>query len=304
MLDGPPEAGKTTIAAALALIHASEGYEIIDVRSSTDVFRPAGEEVAKGKRREIRRLFVADDAVGSISLDDSLAEGWSRDLPGILITLSSRRLLVWTARRYVLEEALAKSKLRDAVADFPLPNEVLIEVGKLTNMQKAEILYNHAKNAKLGTKQRKLIREHAFQIIAHPDFTPLRISQLVSIFLQAPSDGNASECPEWDELLRFLNNPGEAWIQAFKALSASERVLLSGMLDYSGAILSEELRSTYEERISQRGGSHLSFEESVARLDHSFLSLTTSHQGERYISLQHPSLRDMLLLHLRGRLGC
>lgn len=297
VLDGPPEAGKTTIAAALALIHATEGYEIIDVRSSNDVFRPVDATIVKGKKREKRSLFVADDAVGSITLEDNLAQAWSRDLEGILMTLSSRRLLVWTARRYVLEEALAKSKLGEAVANFPRPNEVLVEVGKLTTMQKAEILYNHAKNARLNSKQRELIREHAFQIIAHPNFTPLRISQLVSVFLRAPS---ARKQPEWDDVLRFLNDPSETWIQAFRERSASEKILLSSMLDYSGGVLSENLRNTYESRIAQRGGSHLSFQECVGRLDHSFLSVTKSHQGEEYISLQHPSLRDMLLLHLRA----
>lgn len=61
VLDGPPEAGKSTIAAALAISHAADGFEIFDIRDSNDVF-----QMYDPKRSQ---LFVADDAVGSISLD-------------------------------------------------------------------------------------------------------------------------------------------------------------------------------------------------------------------------------------------
>jgi adenylate kinase family enzyme len=299
VLDGPPEAGKTTIAAALALIHAADGYEIIDVRSSNDMFRAPDEKSGKGKQeKKKKRLFVADDAIGSISLVPAQADEWSRDLPGILRKLSGNRLLVWTARRYILEEALATSRLKDAVAEFPRPHEVLVEVGKLSTMQKAEIVYNHAKQANLSVEHRKLVREYAVQIVHHPNFSPLRIAELTSIILKSSLE-NANALT-WEEVSHFLNNPGDRWIQAYRALSRSEQILLSTMLDFEGAILARVLRASYETRVGYREGGHLSFEECVTRLDHSFLTLTSSHSGDQYISVQHPSLRDMLLLHLRG----
>jgi hypothetical protein len=89
VLDGPPEAGKTTIAAALALIHAADGFEIIDVRSSNDMFRISDEKASKTRKEQRRRLFIADDAIGSISLVAARADEWSRDLPGILRQLLS-----------------------------------------------------------------------------------------------------------------------------------------------------------------------------------------------------------------------
>lgn len=299
VLDGPPEAGKTTIAAALALIHAADGFEIIDVRSSNDLFRVPDEQGGKREKEENkRRLFVADDAIGSISLVGARADEWSRDLPGILRTLSGNRLLVWTARRYILEEALATSRLKDAVAEFPRPHEVLVEVGKLSIMQKAEILYNHAKQANLSVEYRELIRRYAIQIVNHPNFPPLRISELTTVILKPSSD--TANAVTWEEVWDFLNNPGHRWTQAYRALRRSEQILLSAMLDFDGPILERVLRASYETRAGNLEGGHLSFEECVTRLDHSFLTLTSSHSGEQYISVHHPSLRDMLLLHLRG----
>ena len=70
-------------------------------------------------------------------------------------------ILVWTARRYILEEAMAESRLAEAVAQFPGVHEVLVEVGKLSAMEKAEILYNHAKQSSLTPEYRKLIRDKA-----------------------------------------------------------------------------------------------------------------------------------------------
>ncbi|SRR5216684_1914195 len=303
VLDGAPEAGKSTIAAALALIHAAEGFEIIDVRSSNDVFRASDERDIGGRKKEKKRLFIADDAIGSINLVAARAEEWSRDLPGIIQQLSKNRLLVWTARRYILEEALATSRLREAEAEFPRPHEVLVKVGDLTYMQKAEILYNHAKQANLSGEHRELIRKYATHIISHENFSPLRMRELTTIILKKSAEDSKASNATWETIARFLDNPGDTWIQAYKGLSQSEQTLLSAMLDFDGPAAARDLRANYELRVSRLEQGHLSFADCVARLDHSFLTVTTSHSGEQSISVQHPSLRDMLLLHLRGDAG-
>jgi hypothetical protein len=78
--------------------------------------------------------------------------------------------LVWTARHYILEEALAESRLGENVDEFPGSHEVLVEVGDLTVQEKAEILYNHAKLAGLSCNARKLVRRYYLPIISHPNY--------------------------------------------------------------------------------------------------------------------------------------
>ena len=75
VLDGAPEAGKSTIAAALALVQTTYGFELVDLRSPDDFYKC----YVPGHPQ----LFVADDAVGSIAFDPALTEGWSRDLSGM-----------------------------------------------------------------------------------------------------------------------------------------------------------------------------------------------------------------------------
>ena len=291
VLDGPPEVGKSTIAAALALTHVAEGFELVDIRNSNDVFK-----VHDSRRKQI---FIADDVVGSLTLDPVRADGWSRDLPGIMRQLDKRHLLIWTARRYILEEALAESRLQEVVSGFPGVHEVLVEVGGLSTIEKAEILYNHAKQAHLKPEYRQLIRKRALDIATHQDFRPERIRQLVEVIL-APSNGQTAVSKlKWADILAFLNNPSERWIRAHAKLNTSEQALLSAMLDFDDQIPVEDLKRSYTSRIADLGPKCLTFDQCVTRLKHSFLRVGKSWNQEELVSVQHPSLRDMLLLQLR-----
>lgn len=290
VLDGPPEAGKSTIAAALALSHVADGFELIDIRNSNDIFS------ALENRPQI---FIADDAVGSLTLDPVRADDWSRDLPGIMRKLDKNHLLIWTARRYILEEALAESRLKEAANDFPGVHEVVVEVGALSQIEKAEILYNHAKQRQLRPEYRALIRDRALGIVSHQDFRPERIRQLTENVL-GPSNSLASKPTlGWTEILAFLNNPSERWIQAHGKLSVSEQALLSAMLDFDDLAPTNGLRVSYDSRVSDLGPKCLTFEQSVSRLKHSFLRTGASFAGQEFVTMQHPSLRDMLLLQMR-----
>ena len=285
VLDGPPEAGKTMIAAAVALLYATDGYEVIDLRGPGEVFTalPA----------RSRQIFVADDAIGSINLSPSLVDAWSRDLPGILRKLDADHLLIWTARHYILEEALAESRLGESVGDFPGTREVLVEVGELSAQQKAEMLYNHAKLAGLATKAKTLIRNHFRAIIDHPNFTPERVRQLCEEVLRA------DKADSWAEISKFMNNPSERWRKAFDGLSTSEQALLTALLDFDDDAELNHLRQAYEQRIQDEHKRSLPFDKAISRLRHSFLQISRSYLGTTAVEFRHPSLRDMLLERLR-----
>lgn len=294
VLDGPPETGKSTIAAALALMYAADGFEIVDVRDPSQIFKVYNQDCSQ--------LFVADDAVGSISFDPSLTDQWSRDLPGILKKLNAKHLLIWTARKYVLEEAISESRLGETIKDFPGTSEVLVEVGKLSSLQKAEILYNHAKQACLSKAAYTLIRANASEIANHSNFTPERIRQLVENVLPKVDGANQrkAETPTWKDVQEFLENPGVRWVQAYSKLNGSEQTLLAAMLDLNTPSSSTDVQRAYELRCAQLSGRWLDFDDCVNRLKHSFVQVTTLFLGHAYINFQHPSLRDMLLSQLRN----
>ena len=81
---------------------------------------------------------------------------------------------------------------------------MVVEVGDLTQLEKAEILYNHAKRARLATAHRSLIRRLAVTIVPHPNFTPERIRQLIEQLGDSSSSGE-----RWTsaQVSQFLTNP-------------------------------------------------------------------------------------------------
>jgi hypothetical protein len=287
VLDGPPEVGKSMIAAALAFLYASEGVEVYDVRSPDQLYTPLN--------KQSRQLFVADDAIGSIDLDPGKADAWARDLAGIVRSLDKDHFLIWTARHYILEEALAASRLGETLDRFPGEHEVVVEVGDLDPLEKAEMLYNHAKHAKLGRLARDSIRETAAALVRSANFTPERIRQLIE-HLKLTTFRNKEQLKA--DILQFLRDPGARWAKAYRALSDSERVLLISLLDLEEPARLAELRQAYDRRSVDIGGHPLPFADVIGRLKHSFITVTRTYEGLDRAN-KHPSLRDLLLREVR-----
>ncbi len=292
VLDGPPEVGKSMIAAALAVLYASEGFQVYDVRSPDQLYTPLD--------RSVRQLFIADDAIGSIDLDPGRADAWTRDLPGVLRSLDKDHLLIWTARHYILEEALAASALGDVIDRFPGEHEVVVEVGDLSDLAKAEMLYNHAKHADLPALSREVIRDSAAVLVSHPNFTPERIRQLVD---HVRNTRSSSKEVLKAELSQFLTNPGARWAKAYRALSQSEQTLLVSLLDLDEPARTADLQPIYDRRTTQTDGRVLKFHDVIGRLKHSFITVARTYQGVETVNFKHPSLRDLLVREMRDNPG-
>jgi len=276
------------MAAAIAVVFASEGYQIYDVRSPDQLHTVLD--------KAIPQLFLADDAIGSVEFDPGRADAWARDLPGILHLLDKNHLLIWTARHYILEKALAESGIGESIDDFPGEHEILVEVGELTELEKSEMLYNHAKQASLPGHLRQAVRQSARALIMHPSFTPERIRQLIEhLRFNTEKRGVALK----SEIEQFLSNPGSRWAKIYRTLSESEKALLISLLDLNESPTTQDLQSAYEKRTIHFVSPPLSFSDAVTRLKHTFVTVTYTYHGIEKIDFKHPSLRDLLLSQLR-----
>lgn len=295
VIDGPPEVGKSMIAAACAFVYATDGYQIDSISDPKDLLRIRGlDELGN-------HLFIADDAVGPLSYSPGLAEQWSQEFLEIFGSLESKNKLIWTTRRYILSEAIQKSRIGDKIEKFPGIHEILVEVSKLSKLQKAEILYNHAKNGTLNSSAKKIVKENAENIVKHPNFTPERIRQLTNDFI--PSfycSDQTNAILTWEKIQAFLKNPSEHWKKAYDQLQVSEKKLLSAMLDFENFAKLSDLKNAYQLRITQSDDNVLTFEECLDRLDHSFLKLEINASAGKTVLFQHPSLRDLLLIKIQA----
>jgi len=245
VLDGPPETGKTFIGAALSLAYASDGFEIYDIKEPNDIFKIFDATT--------KQVFFADDAIGSITFEPSLGNDWSRQLVSILNKLDKKHKLIWTARRYILQEAMERTKLTELIDNFPGIHEVLVSVGDLTLMEKALILYNHVKHAKVSPAARNIIKDKASFISNHPNYTPERIRQL-ACFLLPQIEGNYTKplSITWSlQIDNFLKDPSDRFRRVYnEAIGHSEKMMLMTLLDLGKKVSREELEREYERRIS------------------------------------------------------
>jgi hypothetical protein len=167
------------------------------------------------------QIFVADDAFGRTEYDPSLTALWEKDLGYVVSRLDQKHWLVLTSRRHLLERARQGMDLQGPAAKFPDPATVLIDAGKLSRIDKALMLYRHARYAARSDRALAIVRAQAMKIVDHPSFTPERIRRFISDRL--PELAGRDQVPDSDEIeaeiAEAIRNPTRGMQLAFKKLS-------------------------------------------------------------------------------------
>jgi hypothetical protein len=240
VIDGPPEAGKSYIGAALALTYAVDGYEVHFISQPNEILRT----YAPARRQ----LFFADDAVGTVSFEPDLGNLWSRELGAISRKLDRNHKLIWTTRSYILKEAISLTKIEEHFDDFPGEREVLVETGDYGLIEKALMLRNHARAANLSKPLLDFVRRNAMFICAHSHFTPERV-RLIIRYLTSEATKELTPLKEnrlRDEINLLLTRPTRKLERAYSALPREGRTLLLTLLDLGSPVEIEKLRMQYE----------------------------------------------------------
>lgn len=296
VLTGPPEMGKTTIARIIALARLSEGWEACECRGPDDLLRVHDSEKPQ--------VFVADDAFGSTEYQPEKGSQWADELERILQMLDARHWLLLTSRPAPLRTALEKLYLRGAAEDFPKPQEVIVNASKLTEEEKAQMLYRHAKNSVESEEGRALIAKHAVAMVRHKDFTPLRIRHFVTQRL--PEIMELPEAKRQAEMGRAVTasmaEPTASMKTSFAGLDPECRTLLIAMLDSHESTISlkEELAGAFERHLGW--APHRSARANAQIVDEHFVRLTHWEDLDAtepsHVEWVHPSVRDMVIGHL------
>lgn len=288
VLSGPPKMGKTCTAYALAASFSALSYEVFDLRNQRDFY--------DAYRDDAKQLFICDDVFGDISMHASQRDDWTRGFLRLLGSLGRDHKLVWTAREYILKEALASSRLKEERPALSTTDTVTVAVDRLSRLEKAMILYNHARVADLPAEVRDFLRGKACIVITdHPNYSPESIRQLCTGRLVAFSEsaGGDSKAIE-GQVASFLAAPGDAWKAAYLAASAGERLLCTEVMAAGGTILLSELRGRYENAILDSPDAFHSFDISLASAHGTFLRRRPLVHGKDFIQFYHPSMRDLL----------
>jgi len=288
ILSGPPKMGKTCTAYALAASFAALSYEIYDLQNQRDFF--------DAYQVDAKQFFVCDDVFGDIALQAMYRDDWTRGFSRLLRSLGNNHKLVWTAREYIFQEAITSSRLQEERPEIAKTDRVTVAVDQLSRLEKAMILYNHAREANLPSNVREFLRGKAcISVTDHPNYSPESIRQLCTgrlVSFSKSASGNPSAIEE--QIHAFLSAPGEAWKKAYSAASAGEKLLCTEVMAAGGTIRISQLKKRYENAIKDASNVFPCFEKSLASSQGTFLRRKPSSSSDDYVQFYHPSMRDIL----------
>ncbi len=288
LLSGPPKMGKTCTAYALAASFSALSYEIYDLRNQRDFY--------DAYRHDAKQLFICDDVFGDIALHASQRDDWTRGFLRLLGSLGRDHKLVWTAREYILKEAFSSSRLKEERPALATTDTVTVAVDQLSRLEKAMILYNHARGANLPAEVRKFLRGKAcISITDHPNYSPESIRQLCAGRLVSFSEFSGGDYKAIAQQVdTFLSSPGAAWQAAYMASTAGERLLCTEVMAAGGTIVTSQLRKRYDNAVLGAPDIYQSFDTSLNSAHGTFLRRKHILPDVEIVQFYHPSMRDLL----------
>lgn len=290
IITGEPGVGKTTLADHLCLHYVAQDFAYLkiadDIREAESAFDP-----------DKKQIVYFDDFLGRNYLDAL------RGHEGSHITQFIRRVAANKNKRFVLTSRstiLNQGKfLIDSLEHSNVRrNEYEIKIHSLTELDKAQILYNHIWHSNLDSEYvEELYFDRRYRkIIEHKNFNPRLISLVTDVT-------RLDACPPadyWKYIVQSLANPSQVWENPFVAQQDDfARTIILLVVLNGHAIDESTLAEAYHRYIALRENQHLhgrhEFQSNIRLLTGSFLNRAISSHGPSTIDLFNPSIGDYVL---------
>lgn len=298
LLLGDPASGKSTIGASLAIGALDDGA-IGTVRISD------GEGFERHwNPNEPSQFFWIDDAFGETQYQRSRVDGWNSRLKMIHAAVKAGARILMTSRTYIWNAAQRDLKL----SELPLltNSQVIIDVQGLSDLERAQILYNHLR---LGDQSRELrgsLKPFLPAIATNTDFLPETARRLGSTFFTGDLTVSAAGIAEFfEQPLAFLKD-------VLRGLAEPERgaialIFLYGSSGVPSPIMASEALDTV---CRLTGVAPADIARAMETLHGSLTLLVEAPEGRRW-TFKHPTIADayaalvaaspeMIELYVRG----
>ncbi|HUI05560.1 MAG TPA: hypothetical protein VL486_00995 [Verrucomicrobiae bacterium] len=282
LLLGDPMAGKSTIAASLALAAADQwGCRPVFISHPDDFKQHWNPD-------EPKQMFWVDDAFGQTQFQSSLTQGWNRQFPRLSAAIRSGARVLFTSRTYVYNAALSELK----EGSFPLikKSQVIIEVERLTPLEKERILYNHLRLGGQTHEFRRAIKPFLPSVAANQKFFPEVARRLGDPFF------TKSLQLEFESLKRFVEEPKEFLTDVIKQLDRRNFAALALLFMRAGRVgVPPRIESHETEAMELLGADLAELREALSALEGSLVA-EALESGERFWKFRHPSIRDAMAI--------
>lgn len=287
LLLGDPMAGKSTIAAALAIAAADQWKCIPVFAAHPNDFK------SHWNPDEPNQFFWVDDAFGQTQFDSSLVEGWNRLFPHLTAAIRKGTKVLFTSRTYIYQAA--RRELKEAAFPLIRSTHVLIEVENLKLQEKERILYNHLRLGNQPVEFRTAIKPFLSTIAASPKFFPEVARRLGDSFFTKSLQINP------DCLNQFVEEPKHFLADIIQQLDRRSYAALALLFMRAGRVaIPLGIEGDELEAVSQLGADQAQLREAMVALEGSLVA-QTFEAGEHAWRFRHPSIRDAMAAHVAAR---
>lgn len=294
---GNPGVGKSTLSKMLVLKFVEEGYVI---RYSTDNKIENIKNVLS-MNPEVKEIILLDDFLGQHYL--KMRESQPNEVKSLMafVKRNKNKKLILNSRITILNEAVQQSLVFKGMMEKREVYTYLINLDKMSYVEKAMILYNHLffnnVPAEFYTQIRNDYRYR--KIVFHKNYSP-RIIEYVT-----KKNVYREVLPEnyFSYIMYKLDNPEDVWLDEYRnRISEPDRILLNVMYSLTDTIIS---RNILEEafncrmKIENFPSSINVFADTCVRMNDSMLK-NIVEKGMIKTGAVNPSVNDFLRMNLKS----
>lgn len=205
IITGLPGVGKTTLAKQVTLLYCKRGYEIYHIEDSIT-------DIESVYFKEKKQFFYFDDFLGANYLEIFSGDSDSKTVNFIKRVISDKnKKMILTSRTNILNRAKNLSEVFSI--EKIEKREFEINVSNLTDIEKANILYNHIWHSRLPVEYSDIFfnDKNYWKIIHHKNFNP----RMISFITDNDRISGIEISNYWSYIESALNNPEAIWAHCF-----------------------------------------------------------------------------------------
>lgn len=290
IVTGEPGIGKTTLADQICLDYVARGFGFVKV----------GDDISEAENvfdSESKQIFYFDDFLGRNYLEALNGH------EGGKITNFIKRISRNTNKRFILTSRSTILNQGKLLIDLfqhnnTQRNEYELNIRKLSQMDRALILYNHIWFSELTSDYIDVLYKDAryLSIIRHSNFNP----RLISYITDSQRLQHVPAAEYWVYVERSLANPAQVWEHPFEAQQDdfSRAIMLLVVMNgrqIDEPTLSDAYYSFITMSINQNMHGRQDFQLNIRSLTGSFLNRYVSQKNPPQFDLFNPSIGDYVL---------
>jgi hypothetical protein len=286
LLLGNPSSGKSAIGAILSTIASEDPSHTVLALTSPRDFEHGWNPDDPG------RFFWIDDAFGPNVLREDYVQDWTSAFRKVQAAIAKGNKFLLTSRKHIYEAA--RRKLGQRSMQVFIDGSAIVDVGALSQEERAQILYNHINYGGQSQSWKTSVKPYLHAVAQVPNFLPGIAERL------GDPTFTKSLAPREAALVRFMEAPREHLIDTINALDELSQAVLILVYAHQGKFDDAAPDEAATEAVTTLTGV------SLPRILDNFFDLKGSFlrrpaPGERVWTFAHPTIADALTEILREK---